>query len=210
MRARAAFVALMLVVLAACGSPESGTGERPTFGGGAAPTVDANELATAKKAAGIEDCPPSDGAAEGRAPVNDGLPDLTLDCLGGGTPVRLSGLNGKPTVINLWASWCKPCRDELPFLARADTSYGDDLQVLGIDFIDPDPDAAVELARRSGVTYPLLVDRAGDTKAPLRIIGLPQTVFVDAQGTIVATERAPFRSYADLTAAIRRNLKVAP
>lgn len=195
-----------LLVLAGCGQPESS--EKPVFGGGAGPSgsVDTAGLAATKKAAGIEDCPSSDGTAASTDP----LPNLTLDCLGGGTPVRLAGLTGTPTVINLWASWCGPCRDELPLLARADEKYGDRLRILGIDFADAAPDAALELAKSSGVTYPLLVDRDSSTKESLRVVGLPHTVFVDAQGTIVATERAPFRSYADLAAAIRRHLGVSP
>lgn len=195
----------LILLLAACSGSDPAT-QRPTFGGGSAPTTDANELAAAKAKAGIEDCP----AAEGRAPVKNGLPDLTLECLGGGTPVRLSGLTGTPTVINFWASWCKPCREELPLLARADRAYGEQLRVIGVDFADSAPEAAVELAERSGVTYPLLSDPEADSKAPLRVIGLPQTVFVDAQGKMVATERIAFRSYADLTAAIDRHLGVSP
>lgn len=195
----------LALVLTACGGPGSDDDE-PTFGGGSAPTADAGQLAAAKQQAGIEDCPPSDGTA----PAKGGLPDLTLDCLGGGTPVRLSGLTGTPTVINLWASWCAPCREELPLLAKAHRAYGDRVRIIGIDFDDSAPDAALELAEQSGVTFPLLSDPDSDSKAPLKVIGLPQTVFVDAQGTMVATERIAFRSYADLTTAIEKHLGVSP
>ena len=204
MRARLVLAALALV-LTACGGPGS-DGEQPRFGDGTTPTTDAGQLATAKQQADIEDCPASDG----EAPADDALPDVTLDCLGGGAAVRLSGLSGKPTVINLWASWCAPCREELPQLAKAHRAYGEKLRIIGIDFADSAPDAALELAERSGVTYPLLVDPDSRTKASLKVIGLPQTVFVDAQGTMVATERVAFRSYADLTAAIEEHLGVSP
>ena len=204
MRARLTLAALALV-LTACSGPSSDD-DGPTFGGGAAPTTDGGELAAAKKQAGIEDCPTSDGTAA----TKDALPDVTLDCLGGGSPVRLSGLAGTPTVINLWASWCAPCREELPLLAKAHRAYGDKLRIIGVDFDDSAPDSALELAEQSGVTYPLLSDPDSDTKAALKVIGLPQTVFVDAQGTMVATERVAFRSYADLTAAIEKHLGVSP
>lgn len=204
MRARLILAGLALV-LTACGGPGPDD-DKPTFGGGVAPKTDTSQLAAAKKQAGIEDCPPSDGTP----PADDALPDLTLDCLGGGAPVRLSGLTGTPTVINFWASWCAPCREELPLLAKADRAYGDGLRVIGVDFADSAPDAALELAEQSGVTYPLLSDPDSDSKAPLKVIGLPQTVFVDAQGTMVATERVAFRSYADLTAAIEKHLGVSP
>lgn len=193
----------LLVALAACTSAPPR--DKPTFGGGEAPPVDESALAAAKADAGIEDCPTSDAAA----PAKDALPDITLDCLGGGKAVTLSGLAGTPTVINLWASWCEPCRKELPLLAKADEEYGSALRVLGVDFDDPAPDDAIELLKVSGVTYPQLVDRDTAIRTSLAVVGLPQTVFVDAQGRMVATERTPFRSYADLTAAIKRHLGVA-
>jgi thiol-disulfide isomerase/thioredoxin len=205
-RSRLVLVAVALV-LTACSGPVA-PDEGPTFGGdGPTPTTDASDLAAAKERAGIEDCPATSPGAEG---ADDALPNLTLDCLGGGSAVRLSGLTGTPTIINLWASWCAPCREELPLLAKAHEAYGDDLRVIGVDFADAAPDAALELAEQSGVTYPLLADPQGTTKAPLKVIGLPQTVFVDAQGRMVATERVAFRSYADLTAAIDKHLGVSP
>ena len=205
MRARLILAGLALA-LTACGGPVP-KNEDPRYGGdGPTPTTDAGQLAAAKQKAKIEDCPSSDGTA----PADDALPDLTLPCLGGGTPVRLSGLTGTPTVINFWASWCAPCREELPLLAKAHRAYGDQLRVIGVDFADAAPDAALELAAQSRVTYPLLSDPDSESKAPLKVIGLPQTVFVDAQGTMVATERIAFRSYADLTAAIEKHLGVSP
>lgn len=152
---------------------------------------------------------------ETKAPASTGgsrvaLPDVTLAALGEGTPIHLAGLRGKPTVINLWAIWCTPCRKELPLLARADRELGDKVRVLGIDFADGSPGAALDLARRAGVTYPLVADPKSSVRHDLKVVGLPQTVFVDAQGTIVATERRPFRSYADLTTAISQHLGVKP
>jgi thiol-disulfide isomerase/thioredoxin len=193
---------LVAVLVAGCAGDEP---TKPTFGGGSEPPdASSAELADLKAAAKIEDCP----KPEGRASGDDALPDLELDCLGGGRPVRLSGLTGTPTVINLWASWCKECRDELPLLAKADRRYGDRVRFIGIDVVDAAPEAALRLAKDSGVTYPQLVDRAGRTRAPLHYSGLPQTIFVDEQGRMVFTERTPFLSYADVTAAIREHLGV--
>ena len=213
MRVRTLLAASTLVAVAACSGSSEPTSTKPTFGGGPAPTVAASELSAEKAAAGIEDCPAPRGpdASPRAATGKDALPDVTLDCLGGGTPVELSSLaGGRPTVINLWASWCVPCRKELPLLARAHEELGDAVQVIGIDYKDPAPDDAIELARVSGVTYPQLSDPDQKTASALKVVALPQTVFVDAQGTIVATERKEFRSYAELTAAIERHLGVAP
>ena len=196
-------VFLVAALVAGCAGDEP---TKPSFGGGSEPPgASSGELADLKAAAKIEDCPTSKGKASG----DDALPDLELDCLGGGRPVRLSGLTGTPTVINLWASWCKECRDELPLLAKADRSYGERVRFIGIDVLDAAPEAALRLAEESGVTYPQLVDRAGSTRAPLHYSGLPQTIFVDERGRMVFTERRAFRSYADVTAAISEHLGVA-
>ncbi len=199
---RPAALILAAVLVAGCGADEP---TKPSFGGGSEPAgASSGELADLKAAAKIEPCPAPDGQASG----DNALPDLELDCLGGGRLVKLSGLTGTPTVINLWASWCKECRDELPLLAKADREYGDRVRFIGIDVVDAAPEAALRLAQESGVRYPQLVDRAGRTRAPLHYSGLPQTVFVDEQGRMVFTERKPFRSYADVTSAIREHLGV--
>ena len=193
---------LVAVLVAGCGADEP---TKPSFGGGSEPAgTSSDELADLKAAAKIEDCPTTSEAASGE----NALPDLELDCLGGGRPVQLSGLSGVPTVINLWASWCKPCREELPMLAKADREYGEGVRFIGIDVADAAPEAALRLAQESGVTFPQLVDRDGRTRASLKYVGLPQTIFVDEQGRMVFTERTPFRSYADVTATIRRHLGV--
>jgi thiol-disulfide isomerase/thioredoxin len=196
---------LVAVLVAGCGSGAD-PGTKPTFGGGSEPAgASSSELARLKADAKIEDCPSTEGSAS-----KGGLPDVELACLGGGRPVRLSELTGEPTVINLWASWCEPCRKELPLLARADRELGDRVRFLGVDVADAAPEAALRLADLSGITYPQLADPDSRARGGLRVSGLPQTVFVDARGRMVHTERAPFRSYADVTAAIRRHLGVTP
>lgn len=197
-------ILLVAVLAAGCGGDDPGT--KPTFGGGSEPAAaSASELADLKAEAKIEDCPSTEAAPA----VEDGLPDVELDCLGGGRPVTLSELSG-PMVINLWASWCKPCREELPLLARADREYGDRVAFLGIDVADAAPEAALRLAGSTGATFPHLADPDSEARGGLRVTGLPQTIFVDARGRMIHTERAPFRSYADVTAAIRRHLGVTP
>jgi hypothetical protein len=90
-------------------------------------------------------------------------------------------------------------------LARAHREHGNDIAFLGIDVQDASAEAWKVLAR-TGVEYPQLEDPRGITRGPLRWTGgLPITVFVDAQGRMVGTERTSFRTYSEVTAALHRH-----
>lgn len=203
MRSLAAVVlaALLCGVASACAPPTSDDGGTSLPAADLSDVdVDTPELAKIKAEAGMADCP-----RPGTPPADGGLPDITLSCLGGGPDVNLAEIRG-PAVINVWASWCGPCREELPLLARLhDTGK---VRVLGIDYQDPQPGTALELAADSGVTYPLVADPGGDTTEPLRIVGVPQTMFIRADGSIAATKRGEFDSYRELTDAVREHLGV--
>lgn len=208
MRTVLAGVLCGVLVLAGCAGDDDGT-TAPTFAGGrpaAESDVDTPELAAAREAAGIEACPETSDDA----PVAEGLPGLTLPCLGGGPDVRLAGLRGRPHVVNLWASWCPPCREELPVLQAAHETLGDAVGFVGVDHDDPDPLAALELAEGAGVTYPLVSDPEAALRKPLGVVGLPQTVFVDAEGRVVATERTAYASEQELLDAVEEHLGVRP
>lgn len=178
--------------------PESSTAPRP------AGKV-SGDIAALKEAAGIAACPEVETR---EASGKNALPPVVLPCLGGGTAVRLSSLLGKPTLINVWASWCGPCRTELPLLAKAHRQYGSQVRFLGIDAGD-DTASAIGLLDEFDVTFPQVSDAGMQTKARLGYAsGLPLTVFVDAQGRMVATERTPFSSYSAVAAALRTNFGV--
>jgi thiol-disulfide isomerase/thioredoxin len=166
--------ASVLTALTACDSGPSAPGESKV-------AVDTPQLRQLKARTGIEDCAPGRGA-------DGGLPAITLPCLGGGPAVDLSSLKG-PMIVNLWASNCGPCREEMPALQDFYQRYGDRVAVVGIDYQDTQPAAALELARRSKVTYPLLADPGGDVNAhaPIPVIrGIPFFLFVKPDGTVSA------------------------
>ena len=143
--------------------------------------VDTPRLRELKAAAGVEAC-----RAGGGTRVDGGLPELTLPCLGGGPGVDLASLEG-PLVINLWQAQCGPCRTEMPALQDFYERYGDQVPVVGIDYLDVQPEAALELVRKTGVTYPLLADPGGDLDRRdgfPPILGLPYLVFVGADGSV--------------------------
>jgi thiol-disulfide isomerase/thioredoxin len=167
--------------------------------------VDTTALRQLKKQAGVEPCPDGQATAD---PVQDGLPDMVLPCLGGGPDVNLASLRG-PMVLNLWAQWCGPCREELPFYQQLHEQAGDEVSVIGIDYQDTQPRAALELVKETGVTFPLLADPAADVRVPFRVRGLPGVVLVDADGEVAHVEYVVIRSYDQLRDLVQEHLDVA-
>ncbi|GAB3668680.1 hypothetical protein GCM10027596_39850 [Nocardioides korecus] len=96
----------------------------------------------------------------------------------------LSRLHGKPVLVNLWASWCGPCRKEMPILQAAHTRDGQRVQFIGVDTADGAEVAAAFLTK-VGVTYPQLSDIDATLVKHLRIPGLPVTVVIGADGAVV-------------------------
>ena len=170
----------------------SGSATKTAAPSSSAPTAVDSELAQRKADAGIADCPTSDPAA---TPLEqNGLPPVQLACLGGGDPVSLAGLRGKPMIVNVWAQWCKPCRTEAPFLAEIANQDSPDVMILGIDYNDPRPELAIDFAAEAQWRYPQLQDQDKLIKDPLKVLGPPQTFFVAADGTIAYRHSGPFTS----------------
>jgi thiol-disulfide isomerase/thioredoxin len=118
----------------------------------------------------------------------DSLPAFDLPFLTEEGSFTNADLQGKPVVINFWASWCGPCREETPLLQRTWEKYQDDLVILGVNLRDA-PDNAKAFAEEFGVTYPLVVDEDQALYEQIAPIdGLPQTFFVDAEGRFLKQE----------------------
>ena len=191
---------LLAVTLTACSS-DGGIVVRPPD-----VKVDTPELRAAKDRIGMLDCEPGTGS-----PVDGGLPEVTLPCLGGGPDVELSSLRG-PAVINLWQARCEPCRLEMPALEQFHQKYGDQVAVIGIDFNDVQPDAAMQLAEDTGVTYPSIADPGGDlmTEGAFAIgrRGLPAFLFVGADGTVAGTSSGGVDSVAEVKDLVAEHLGI--
>lgn len=118
-------------------------------------------------------------------PVLVGLPDDELACLGSGPARAPSDGDGRPTLVNLWASWCRPCVQEMPLLQETSERAGDAARFVGIDTLDEQASAA-SLLEATGVTYQQYDDPDGSVRTALRALGLPVTVVFDAGGREVA------------------------
>ena len=199
---RVVLVLLLAAALTACTSDGGRIDVRP-------PDIDVDTpaLREVKARIGMEDCEPGTGE-----PVEGGLPELTLPCLGGGPDIELSSLRG-PVVINLWQAFCEPCREEMPALEEFHQQYGDRVPVLGIDFNDVHPDSALALAEETGATYPSIADPGGELMAEEAFAvarrGLPAFVFVDAEGKVVAQDSGGVESVAEIKAKVAEHLGIS-
>jgi cytochrome c biogenesis protein CcmG, thiol:disulfide interchange protein DsbE len=118
-------------------------------------------------------------------------PDAELTKLGGAGSGRLADYRGKVVLVNFWASWCDPCRDEAPLVERTHKAMARrEGMVLGIDTRDASEDAA-KFAAEFGLTYPSLRDGSGDFSDEYSITGYPETFVLDRKGRIAAARRGP-------------------
>jgi thiol-disulfide isomerase/thioredoxin len=146
-------------------------------------------------------------ASRAAAPEGQDLPAITLDCFTGGKAIQVGLLRG-PAVVNLWATWCPPCREELPVFQRLAERATDRVHVVGIDTMD-DRAAAVSLADRLGLTFPSLVDPNREVLRAFAGAGLPMTLFVDGDGTVRHVYNAKALDGPALAALVERHLGLA-
>jgi peroxiredoxin len=135
------------------------------------------------------DAAPSSGALPPAPTVGHPAPDFTLTGLDGQT-FTLSDLRGKPVVLNFWATWCPPCRAEMPELQAASERLAGDVAIIGVNqgenaqqvrgFIDP-----------LGFTFPMPLDERMDVSRQYLVRNLPTTFFIDRDGIIRHTQIGP-------------------
>ncbi|MGV1047059.1 MAG: TlpA family protein disulfide reductase [Solirubrobacterales bacterium] len=123
------------------------------------------------------------------------LPSAVLQAPG----ASLASLRGEPALINFWASWCEPCRQEAPELERLQRSLHG-ARLVGVDYTDRE-DAGRRFAEKYGWSFPILDDPDGIYGARYRLGGLPTTVVLDSSGRIVELLRGP-QTAADLRRAV--------
>ncbi len=109
-------------------------------------------------------------------------PEFTLEDLSG-QQISLTDLKGKVVLLNFWATWCGPCRVEMPTLQSRHELYPENLSVLGIDFDEP-KDNVMAFAEEFGLTFTILLDPGGEIQNEYRIRGYPTSVFLDENGIV--------------------------
>lgn len=205
----ATVVVVVLVVLAVIalwpsapagdpGAPDASSAAEPN---GDPSAADPSALATARSGARLAPCP----AAAPTAPAPGPLAGITVPCLGADGQVDVgAALAGRPALINVWASWCAPCRDELPAIAGYAARPGS-APVLTVDVRD-DPVAALSLLRELGVTLPAVTDPQGALRGALAVPpALPASYVLRADGTVRRVDPPiPFRSADEVAAAVDR------
>ena len=112
-------------------------------------------------------------------------PDFSLQSISS-TDYSLSALKGKPVIINFWASWCPPCRAEMPAFQKAFLEYqSSDIVILGINATDQDqPADVVDFVGRNNISFPILLDHTGIISRSYHLYSLPTTFFIDRSGII--------------------------
>lgn len=121
--------------------------------------------------------------AKGENPVAPAFTLSRIDAVGG--ELSLASLKGKPVVVNFWASWCIPCKDEAPALQETYEKHrAQGLVVLGIDVQDFRQDAR-RFMKRFGMTYPVVYDGSGSTLGKWGVTGFPETFFINREGRLV-------------------------
>jgi cytochrome c biogenesis protein CcmG/thiol:disulfide interchange protein DsbE len=117
---------------------------------------------------------------------------------------RIAALTGYPVVVNMWASWCGPCRFEFPTLQRLSARYGRRVAFLGVDSQDSG-DAASTFLEEEPVPYPSYTDPGKEIAAALHAtLGLPDTAFYDRAGRLVYLKQGPYSSHGELRSDIER------
>jgi thiol-disulfide isomerase/thioredoxin len=100
-----------------------------------------------------------------------------------GSVHTLSELRGKRVLVNFWATWCMPCREEMPALQQTATDNSESLVILGVNRNEA-PDAIAKFGNEVGVTFPLIANIAGDIGDRYGATSLPMTYFINSDGTI--------------------------
>ncbi len=168
--ASVAFAILMVAALVACSDTNSSTDTTPSAPAGSTPLPN-----------------PAETTADTEAPAST-VPDFTVIDTDG-KAVRLSDLVGKPVILNCWASWCPPCKAEMPDFEEIYKQYGDRVHFMIVNLTDGQRetvDTAKAYVAAQGYTFPIYFDTTMDAANTYRVSSIPTTYFINADGTLLS------------------------
>jgi cytochrome c biogenesis protein CcmG/thiol:disulfide interchange protein DsbE len=116
-------------------------------------------------------------------------PDFVLSTLNSGE-FQLSAQQGQPVVLNFWATWCPPCRAELPELKSASERYAGEISIIGVNQAES-PATVAKFAQQLGLMFPVPMDQRGDVSRAYGVRSLPTTFFIDRDGVIREIQNGP-------------------
>ena len=131
---------------------------------------------------------------------------VPLECLGGGSAIAADSIRG-PALINVWGTWCQPCKQELPHLAHFLAKYGDQVDLVGIAVEEKSMESVRKFVQSHGISWPILYDATGATRGKFGM-GVPVTWLVDESGTVVYKKYGPFKSTEEIELAAIKSLGV--
>ncbi len=128
--------------------------------------------------------------------VGSTAPDFTLKSRSGEN-IKLSELRGEVVMVNFWASWCAPCRQEMPLLEELHDRYADlGFTLLGVN-VEEDSNAALDLLKEIPVTFPILFDSRNDVSRLYNVVAMPTTVILDRDGAVRYVHKGYLPGYED-------------
>jgi cytochrome c biogenesis protein CcmG, thiol:disulfide interchange protein DsbE len=146
--------------------------------------------------------------ARPQAELGRPAPTFELSLLDGDGRLSLGGLRGKPVVMNFWASWCTPCKDEAPEFSRTAKAFEDDVHFLGVTMLDG-RQPALDFVERYDIPYPSVRDTRGVIAKRYGVTGVPETAFIDARGRLVGSYIGAFTE-GQLEEVVRDLLEIKP
>ena len=121
---------------------------------------------------------------------------VELECVGDGSVTNFQSLRG-PMILNVWGTWCAPCRDELPLIRKFQDEYNDKVQVVGLNVEEENKEVVAPFIRENGIIWPSLYDPDGRTRKLIGM-GVPVTWFIDKDGKVIHKKIGAFLKYSEL------------